>query len=275
MENKLLKIFFLITFFLWQFLFLFLPFLIIIFNGINYKNLYYDSIWIIRSGYISIIMRSIFYGFIASFFCLIIGYFISYAISKKNELTKNILTLLIAIPFSTNFIVHIITWASVLNSSGPILSFLSFLKLCKPNYSILYTNFAIIFGYIYCYLPFMFFPIYNSLTKFNMSLVEASYDLGGSWAKTFLKVIIPGTKHAINTGFFLVFIPSCSEFIIPEILGGDRYMFCGTALSNVLFNNALTQKGALMTLFFILFLCISSFFIYIIINKSIKYIEQW
>ena len=97
---------------------------------------------------------------------------------------------------------------------------------------------------VYCYLPFMVLPIYSSLERFDRSFLEVSSDLGASWKTTFRKVLLPLTLPAVRAGFFLVFIPSFGEFIIPELMGGDKRYFVGNVISQYILGNETGGLGA-------------------------------
>ena len=179
------------------------------------------------------------------------------------------------IPFLTNFIIHLITWNNLLQKNNSVFLLLNSLKIFGNNFNLLYTNYAVFIGYIYCFLPFMIFPIYNSLLKFDKIFLEASYDLGASFFKTFFRIIIPMTKQGIYTGFFLVLVSSAGEFIIPEILGGDKYMHCGSVFSTVLLNSSLIEEGSLIGVLFILFLIIFCGISYLFLNFFLKFLETF
>ena len=97
---------------------------------------------------------------------------------------------------------------------------------------------------VYYYLPFMVLPIYTSLERFNMSLIEASFDLGATWFKTFRRIILPLTMRGVRAGFFLVFIPSFGEFAIPSLMGGDKIMFVGNVVSEYILAEGTGSLGA-------------------------------
>ena len=84
----------------------------------------------------------------------------------------------------------------------------------------------------YCYLPFMIMPLFSVLEKFDLQLLEASKDLGANQLQTLWYVIVPITLPGIKAGFLLVFVPAFAEFVIPLLVGGDKYMFVGTVISH-------------------------------------------
>ena len=275
MRKELLsRRFFLSLFIFWQILFLFIPLMILIYKGIFNFNFINNLFWIFNSNFLSIIFRSFSVAFLTSCLSLIIGYIISYIIVQKSFITRSIFLFFMGIPFLTNFIIHLITWSNLLQSNGLIISFLKFFKIFGNDFHLLYTNYAVFLGYIYCFLPFMIFPIYNSLLKFDKVYFEASYDLGASFFKTFFRVVVPMTKQGIYTGFFLVLVSSAGEFIIPEILGGDKYMHCGTVFSNILLNCSLIEKGSLIGILFVLFLIFFCWMSYLFLKLTFSFLEK-
>ena len=112
---------------------------------------------------------------------------------------------------------------------------------------------------VYMYLPFMVLPLYSSLERFQKELIEASYTLGASWHQTFTQVVFPLTLPSLKAGFFLVLIPSFGEFIIPELMGGDKYFFVGNVITQLMLGDETGQLGAAFAVLSIAFLLVSLF----------------
>lgn len=261
--------------YLWQIIFLIIPSSLLIAYGLFSKQPSLSIFkFIIESGFIKMLFRSLFYSTTSSFISLIIGYIVVYSIFRTEKIYRFICLALLAIPFLTNFLIHMMGWLSILKPNSFINKIFYKLNILTYGSSILYTNKAIILGYVYCYIPFLILPIYISFYKMNMNILKASYDLGASRIQTLFKILIPITKPAIKNGFFLIFIPSFGEFVIPEILGGDYHMVSGTALSFILLNVSLIHNASLMTIIFILFLSISSIILNFIIEKLIYLMEK-
>jgi ABC-type spermidine/putrescine transport system permease subunit I len=122
---------------------------------------------------------------------------------------------------------------------------------------------------VYYYLPFMVLPIYSSLEKFEYKLIEASMDLGASWFQTFRRIMLPLTIGGIRAGFFLVYIPAFGEFAIPELMGGDKYMFVGSVVSHYILGDQTGSLGAAFTVVACLCLLLSTVGLYQLLNKLI------
>jgi ABC-type spermidine/putrescine transport system permease subunit I len=259
--------------FLWILLFFIIPFLNLIKEG--FKNIHFALFvrFFLKSNLITIFFRSISMAFATSCITLFIGYGASYIILKKNYIIQNILLLFLSIPFLTNFIIHLAAWSEFLSYDGLISKFLKQYNIYQFS-SILFTKYAILIGFIYCYLPYMIFPLFNALSKFDDTLLQASYDLGASRFQTLFRVLVPATKSAILTGFFLVFIPASCEFVIPEVLGGDRTMYYGSVIYNLVLTPSLTPYASLSILFFIILLSLVGYFLYRLIQYLIFIMEH-
>ena len=147
---------------------------------------------------------------------------------------------------------------------------LQWLKLTSEPIAFLNSIFAIMIMMVYYYLPFMLLPIYSSLERFDVKLLEASYDLGASWFKTLYKIQLPLCSRAIKTGFFLVFIPSFGEFAIPELMGGDRWMFVGNAVSQFILGDETGSLGAAFTVLSCVCLLICACLLYLLVDWLLK-----
>ena len=116
----------------------------------------------------------------------------------------------------------------------------------------------------------MILPLYSSLGKFDKFLLEASYDLGGSFTHTLRKILLPLSFRGIQTGIFLVFIPAFGEFAIPELMGGDRWMFVGNVISTYILGESTGSLGAGFTVVAVFSLLIASFLLYFLLSALLK-----
>lgn len=273
-KNLFLKFFSIIPFFVWQIIFIFIPILLLFFKGLFNINIINNFLWVCSTGFFKIILKSFIMSYFISWICLIIGYAVSYSLINVSNKFRNFFILLFTIPFLTNFFIHIMAWINILKNNGYLISKLKNIGIISKNYTFLFSNKAIILGYVYCYMPFMVLPLCIGLSKFNKNLIKASYDLGASKIKTFFRILVPETINSIITGFFLVFIPACGEFVIPEIMGGDINMYAGAALTNTLYSSNLINHASLMTIIFIILLTLFSYISYKSILKIIYILER-
>jgi spermidine/putrescine transport system permease protein len=182
------------------------------------------------AGYLLIIARSFLLAFVAMVCCLIIGFPVAYFISRQPVQHRNLLVLLITIPFWTNQLVRTFAWIIILGRNGVVEAPFRWAGLLGADQTLglMYTNFAIAVGLTYTFIPLMVLPIYASLEKLDFRLVEAGADLYSSRWDVFSKIIIPLSKPGIIAGCLLVFIPSLGAFIQPDLLGGGKNLMLGT-----------------------------------------------
>lgn len=176
--------------------------------------------------FVTVLVRSFVLGITTTVICLIIGYPIAYAITKFRSSVQTILILLITFPTWINLLMRTYAWISLLSKNGIINNMLAYLNL--PVFDMLYTDFAVIIGMVYNFLPFMILPIYTVISKMDGSLIEASNDLGASPMETFCKITLPLSFSGVVTGITMVFLPAVSSFIIPKLLGGGQYTLIGS-----------------------------------------------
>jgi len=169
--------------------------------------------------------------------CLIIGYTIAYSISRAKVSWRMPLLLMVALPFWTSFLIRVYAWMAMLSNQGLVNNILLKLHLINSSLQLLDNDVAVCLGIIYCYLPFMVFPIYASLIKINDDFIEAAHDLGCPPWRAFWQITVPLSKQGIIAGVILVFLPSIGEFVIPEILGGPETVTIGRVLWWEFFNN--------------------------------------
>ena len=182
--------------------------------------------------YVIIILRSFVLAVSATIISLIIGFPAAYFISRQPDNIKNILIFLVTIPFWTNLLVRTFAWIIILGKGGVIESSFSFFGLLTEDESLnlMYTNFAILIGLVYSYLPLMVLPIFSSLEKLDVRLLEAASDLYSSKMEIIRRVIIPLTFPGMIGGSSLVCVPCLGAFIAPDLLGGGKNLLLGSLI---------------------------------------------
>lgn len=178
--------------------------------------------------YIVIFIRSVWIALISVVTCLLIGFPVAYYIAMQNPDRRNLLILLITIPFWTNLLVRTFCWILVLRDNGLINNGLIASGLIENPVTLLYTDGAIILGLIYTYIPFMVLPIYASLERLDLRLIEAARDLYATKWGALRHIVIPMAAPGIFAGSLLVFIPAIGAFIAPELLGGGKKLMLGS-----------------------------------------------
>lgn len=162
--------------------------------------------------------------------CLLLGYPLAYFIARSSEKVQNILVLCITIPTWINMLVRTYAWIGLLSDGGLFAQILGFFGVEEAE--LLYTEFAVLLGMVYNFLPFMILQINTSLCKMDQSLLNASADLGATPAQTFWKVTFPLSLPGVINGITLVFLPAISAFFIPKLLGGGQYFLIGNLIEN-------------------------------------------
>jgi len=200
---------------------------------INVDN--YQALW--RNNlYVSTFIYSLKVAAVSTVLCLLIGYPMAYAIARSAPTTRNLLLMLIILPFWTSFLLRVYAWVGLLKSNGVINNALLALGWIDQPLTLLYTDFAVYVGIVYSYLPFMILPLYANLEKHDFTLLEAAADLGAKPMTSFFKVTLPLSLPGIVAGCLLVFIPAVGEYVIPSLLGRTDQLMIGTVLSAQFFS---------------------------------------
>ena len=182
-------------------------------------------------------MKSVMLATSAMFLCLMLGFPMAYGIARCSPATRNLLLLLIILPFWVSFLLRVYAWMGLLNNHGVINNALMWLGLIDQPIQFMYTNFAIFIGLTYSYLPFMVLPLYATLERMNLDLIEAAQDLGASRTQAFWDVTWPLARPGVIAGCLLVFIPAMGEYVIPYLLGGPDSLLIGRVLFDEFFVN--------------------------------------
>jgi spermidine/putrescine transport system permease protein len=180
--------------------------------------------------YLEIVGRTFVIALINTFLCLLLGYPLAYFIAFKGGSRKNLLILLVMIPFWTSLLLRAYAWVVILGGNGIANRALQFLGITDGPVNLIFTPQAVTMGMVYSYLPFMILPLYAALEKFDVRLKEAAQDLGASRWHTFWRVTFPLSMPGVIAGSILVFIPSAGEFVIPNLLGGARTVLVGNLI---------------------------------------------
>ncbi len=197
----------------------------------NYRFLFSDKLYGLSY------LKSVWTAAGATFFCLLLGFPMAYAIARSSPRARNLLLLLIILPFWISFLLRVYAWMGLMNNYGVINNLLLWAGVIEQPLQIMYTDFAVYVGLVYSYLPFMILPLYATLERLDADLVEAAMDLGaGPWA-AFRDVTWPLARPGVIAGCLLVFIPAIGEYVIPYLLGGPESLMIGRVLFDEFFVN--------------------------------------
>ena len=184
----------------------------------SYKRLFSAEV-------LEIFLRSLVLAILTTVICLVICYPFAFYIATRTPRVRNVLLILVMIPFWSNFLVRTYAWRVLLGSEGP-LSQLSEVLGGEP-FRLLFTNVAVLIGLVYGFMPFMVLPLYAALERMDWRLVEAARDLyAGGWT-AFRKVTLPLSMPGVVAGSILVFIPSLGAYVTPALLGGAKTVLMG------------------------------------------------
>ena len=202
----------------------------------NYVRLFADSL------YVAAYLNSLKIAFISTIFALLIGYPMAYFIARSPDKWRNILLMLVILPFWTSFLLRVYALTGFMRGNGVINQVLGVFGI--PPVVMMQTDFAVYVGIVYTYLPFMILPLFTNLVKLDGALLEASADLGARPVRTFLSITLPLSMPGIIAGSMLVFIPAIGEFVIPALLGGPGTLMIGRVLWDEFFANTNWPRAA-------------------------------
>ncbi|CAN5347873.1 ABC transporter permease subunit [soil metagenome] len=206
-------------------------------NYDNYARLFSSTVYL--RGYVN----SVIYATISTFFCLLIGYPMALAIARTEGAWKNVLLLLVILPFWTSFLLRVYAWIGLLNGNSWFNKSLTWLYNNLLPFAdlnsipMMNTNFAVVLGLTYSYLPFMVLPLYANLERLDFTLNEAAMDLGSKPWQVFKDVTLPLSIPGIIAGALLVFIPSTGELVIPSLMGRSDSPMIGRVINDEFFLN--------------------------------------
>ena len=197
----------------------------------NFVFLFTDKLYVLTY------LKSVVLAASATVLCLLLGFPIAYGIARAAPRTRSILLLLIVLPFWISFLLRVYAWMGLLSNYGVINNLLMWLGITDQPIQILYTDFAIFIGLTYSYLPFMILPLYATLERMDLDLVDAAMDLGASRTVAFWDITWPLARAGVIAGALLVFIPAMGEYVIPYLLGGPEALLIGRVLFDEFFVN--------------------------------------
>lgn len=240
--------------FLWLALFFFVPFIITVamsvavrtvtsppfsfitempfVNTVNFVRLFEDSL------YIRAFLTSLYNATMATVLCLLIGYPMALGLTRVSSSWRNILLMLIILPFWTSFLLRVYAWIGLMGANSWFNKLLTAIYNIVVPYGhldhiqIMNTNFAVVLVTVYSYLPFMILPLYANLEKLDVTLNEAAMDLGSRPLQVFWDVTLPLSIPGIIAGGLLVFIPASGELIIPSLVGNASDPMIGRVISD-------------------------------------------
>ena len=258
MKNKLSR--FAVPYVVWMAIFVVAPIVIMVIyafqdaaGGFTLGN------FVKMGGYGEVFIRSFKLAIIATIICLLVGYPVSYWMSREKASFQRVAMVLIMLPMWMNFLLRTYSWMTILENNGLLNQLFQKLGIIAlynhltgsdlAYFPMMNTQGAVVLGMVYNYLPFMILPIYSVIVKLDYSLLEAARDLGANSVTVFRKVILPLSLPGVLSGITMVFVPSVSTFAISQMLGGGTEMLLGDLIERQFLGGAYNpQLGAAISL---------------------------
>lgn len=222
---------------------------------------------ILSPTYIKILLSSFKLAFITAILALFIGYPIAYFISQMKTKYKQVLLLLMMLPFWISSLLRTYGWMILLGKEGLINRLLLALKLSKQPLNLMYRFESVLVVTLYMLIPFMILSVFNSLDQIDPSYLEASADLGASKRQTFFNVILNLSMPGIIRGFALVFIPALSMYFVSDLIGGGQVIFVGNLINTQMSKARNKPQAAALAIVLLLLVIIFLYFISKILKK--------
>ena len=258
MKNKLSRL--AVPYIVWMALFVVAPIVMIVVYAFTAAEGGFTLSNFSRMGLYGVVFfRSFKLALVATVICLVIGYPVSYMMSKEGPRFQRVAMVLIMLPMWINFLLRTYSWMSILENNGLLNQFFQKVSLIGLYNSLFGANLeyfpmmntqgAVVLGMVYNYLPFMILPIYSVIVKLDGSLIEAARDLGANSFHVFRRVILPLSLPGVLSGVTMVFVPSVSTFAISKMLGGGTEMLLGDLIEQQYMGGAYSpQLGAAISL---------------------------
>lgn len=218
----------LFPFLIWLVLLVVVPLLLIAFYGFTNADGAFsldNFCQFFQPDYLRVLWRSLYLSLIATVFCLLVGYPVAMILAGSTFKKKTLLVVLLIAPMWMNFLLRTYAWLTLLEGNGVFNTVLQAMGL--PKQTFLGNTNAVVFGMVYNFLPYMIFPIYNSISKIPRNILEAARDLGGGSLTCFFRVILPLSVPGIMSGITMVFVPGVTTFVISQFLGSGKVTLIG------------------------------------------------
>jgi spermidine/putrescine transport system permease protein len=193
------------------------------------RDLFDDTLGF-ADGHLLVLWRSIKLAFFTTILALLLGFPTAYFIATREEHRRDLWLFLITIPFWTNLLIRTFAIQELIRNEGLVNNFLMMLGVINAPIQMMFTDFAVMLGMAYVYLPLMVLPVYSSMEKMDFRLVEAGYDLYAGRFQVLRKIILPLVKPGIIAGSILVFIPALGAYVTPRMLGGGKVLMLGNLI---------------------------------------------
>lgn len=196
----------------------------------NYKRLLGFGIFGWTADYLMILWRSVWVAFVTTAFSVVLSYPLCFFIAGRSERTRYLWLTLVIIPFWTNMVIRTYAWFLILAPELPVAKLATFFGIIPAGSALYPSAFAVYLGMVSMFLPFVTLPLYSSIERLDWELVEAAQDLYASRIRVFMQAILPQTLPGLSVGVILTFVPAMGMFVVPDLLGGAKYMLVGNLI---------------------------------------------
>ncbi|MFH2091564.1 MAG: ABC transporter permease [Pseudomonadota bacterium] len=196
----------------------------------NYNRLIGYGIFGWTPDYIYILLRSVWVAVVTTILSVLLSYPLCFFIARKPLRTRYLWLTIIIIPFWTNMVIRTYAWFLILAPELPLAKLAAFLGFISPGMPLYPGAFAVYLGMVSMFLPFVALPLFSSVERLDWTLVEAAQDLYASNYRTFMHAILPQTLPGLSVGIILTLVPAMGMFVVPDLLGGAKYMLVGNLI---------------------------------------------
>ncbi|MBA2728039.1 MAG: ABC transporter permease [Parachlamydiaceae bacterium] len=241
--------------FIWLILFFVIPSVIIFAYAFKPYDIYgavvsgwtLNTIWeLLDLNLLVLLWRTFWLSALATIICLLVALPMGYQLMTTPKKWRNLLLMMIIIPFWSSFLIRIFAWKALLHPEGLLHQLLEFMGIIAPETTLLYNSLTVLFVMVYNFLPFAVLPIFAAASKFDFHLLEAAIDLGATQLQAFIKIFIPGIRRGLTTAAIMVFIPAVGTYVIPDLVGGTNSEMLGNKIAQKTFvERNLPQASAL------------------------------
>ena len=196
----------------------------------NYKRLAGFGIFGWSADYLAIVWRSVWVALVTTVLSVALSYPLCFFIARRPERTRYLWLTMVIIPFWTNMVIRTYAWFLILAPELPFARLAALLGIVSPGSPLYPSVFAVYLGMVSMFLPFVALPLYSSIERMDWELVEASQDLYASRVRVFMQAILPQTLPGLSVGVILTFVPAMGMFVVPDLLGGAKYMLVGNLI---------------------------------------------
>lgn len=201
---------------------------------------------IFHVGIFPVLWRSLFYAAAATAICLVLGYTVAYTLARYGGKRRNLLLLLVLVPWLVDYLIRIYAWIQVVGGDGVLNSAMHSVGF-SGQVNLLGHAYTVIGGLVYNFLPYMILALYVSIDQIDGALIEAGRDLYANPFTTLMRVTVPCTLPGITTGCLMVFLPAVGDFATAQLLGSPNQYMIGNIISNEIQTTGALPIGAAMT----------------------------